>query len=261
MPMAPRQMRLAAAASCVMAAATCTLPSASAAFNWPVTSNGARYSEHLTVRVYSGARLVAANITGDLTSVVERIGPDEITVSRSGTIFGNKLPQREFHVRRGGIGVAAGSGDEDIFGLFIDESVWGDLPESPKQGARWSVSRKAPWQYGPPGLEQVSVVSFDEQSAELTLEAHGSGTGANMQEIARASALDITVQGVPHHVQVRYGRSTWTQRATYRGGVLVSNYLDVTQSYEQPAIDLLPPQTVSTRTVYDVSVSSDTRDK
>jgi NAD(P)-dependent dehydrogenase (short-subunit alcohol dehydrogenase family) len=101
------------------------VPTNAASQEWPVTNAGARYVERLNIKLYSETRLVAANLGGEMTALVQRIDPQEITVVSGGAIFGNKVADKERHFQRAPFGVVADVGQEDIFSLFIDDATCG----------------------------------------------------------------------------------------------------------------------------------------
>ena len=141
-----------------------------------------------------------------------------------------------------------------LLAFFFDPAVWGTPSSSIYPGAKWKAPLREPWDYGPPGDQDVTVISVDKENGSVTLERRGEGSGSSEPELERQNRMTMSVQGRTHDVQLTYLRTRWTGRSTIRAGVVVSSHLHVEQQYSVPAIDVLPPQQATSRT--DISTST-----
>lgn len=215
-------------------------------------ASGASASAYLTPAAKPGDRLdtifsKAVAITGtDFEPLVRRVSgtaSERITTAVSGVITEN-----EQYVYDGG---PAGSGpvtirnhgitdcdarnkcttNDSSSATTFDALLWGPVPDDVMLGSKWSVQVKAPWELGPPGTEQISVVRLDRTLGLITLERSGSGTGRSSDDTAR-DTFTIVSHGRSIQVKLNPGPATWHGRATFIHGITVADEIMLTRPVE-----------------------------
>jgi hypothetical protein len=114
---------------------------------------------------------------------------------------------------------------------IFDSLLWGPVPDDITLGSTWSVQVKTPWELGPPGKEQISVVRLDRALGLITLERSGRGTGRSSDDTAR-DTFTIVSHGQPIEVKLKPGPATWHGRATFVRGITVADEIMLTRPVE-----------------------------
>jgi len=120
--------------------------------------------------------------------------------------------------------------DDETSGLLFNPLLWGPVPKDIHVGSTWTVNVAKSWEIGPPGTEQVRVVSLDPANGEITLAREGSGSGVSSDDEAREQAgkpVTITRDGKEIQVSVTPGTTHWSGYTTIRKGVIVGDVIMV----------------------------------
>lgn len=110
----------------------------------------------------------------------------------------------------------------DASGPLFNPTFWGDPKGKLVSGQSWRVELKQPWEFGPPGLQTVTVVSVDKQSGIVILKREGEGIGPYE---GGKDSLVIKKDGKQYKVAARYGRAHWVGQAVFQHGIVVSDEL------------------------------------
>lgn len=120
--------------------------------------------------------------------------------------------------------------DDETSGLTFNSLLWGPVPKDIHVGSRWTVHIARSWELGPPGTEEVRVVSLDPVNGEITLAREGSGNGSSSDDEAMEKAgkpVTITKDGKEMEVSVVPGANHWSGYTTIRKGVIVGDVIMV----------------------------------
>ena len=120
--------------------------------------------------------------------------------------------------------------DDETSGLLFNPLLWGPTPKDIHVGSSWTVHIAQSWEIGPPGTEEVRVVSLDPANGEITLAREGSGSGTSSDDEARAQSgkpVTITKDGKSIEVSVVPGATHWSGYTTIRKGVIVGDVIMV----------------------------------
>ncbi len=108
-------------------------------------------------------------------------------------------------------------------GPFYNPTFWGSPQRSElKLGRTWTLALNKPWELGPPGTQNVTVVSLDKANGVAMLKREGSGVGP--YEGAHDS-MTVKKDGKSYKVFIRYGTAHWSGQAVIRQGVIISDEL------------------------------------
>ena len=113
--------------------------------------------------------------------------------------------------------------DAESSGLAFNPLLWGELPATLKPNMSWQVSIKQPWEMGPPGTENVRVVSLDPANHMAILARQGSGSGESDSEDAHS--VHITVGDKTEVATVIPGPSHWTGQTIFQHGIILSDVM------------------------------------
>jgi hypothetical protein len=211
-----------------------------------------------TTLVYAssaGSTPVTIRGTYDLT-IVKRSG-SRLVIQSTGRVANNAINQSmEFDPNTFEQFVEGKRQPRTSLSFFFDPASWGTPPSDLSVGAHWQAPLRDPWDYGPPGNQQVRVVAIDRANNSITLERTGEGLGPSRPQLEHGSKLAMSVQGQQHDVDVTYQKSRWVDRAVIRDGIMLTNSLRLDQEYLVPTVDILPAHKVSTHTDVTMTVST-----
>lgn len=120
--------------------------------------------------------------------------------------------------------------DDETSGLLFNPLLWGPVPKDIHVGSSWTVHITQSWEIGPPGTEEVRVVSLDPANGEITLAREGSGSGPSSDDEAREQSnkpVTITKDGKQIEVSVVPGVAHWSGYTTISKGVIVGDVIMV----------------------------------
>jgi hypothetical protein len=111
--------------------------------------------------------------------------------------------------------------DETSAPIF-NSLLWGRVPAELAVGSSWKARIDAPWEIGPPGTEEITVLRLDPARGLITLVRRGNGAGLSSDDIRRR-AFTIVSHGRSIKVKLSPGPATWNGRATFLRGVTVAD--------------------------------------
>ena len=111
---------------------------------------------------------------------------------------------------------------------IFDPMLWGQVPTDLAVGRSWTVDVKSPWEIGPTGTEEVSVLRLDRSLGLITLARHGKGRGMSSDDIRRHD-FTITAHGHEIKVQLHPGPAVWQGRATFLHGLTIVDEIVLTR--------------------------------
>ena len=120
--------------------------------------------------------------------------------------------------------------DDETSGLLFNPLLWGPVPKDIHVGSSWTVHIAQSWEIGPPGTEEVRVVSLDPANGGITLAREGSGSGTSSDDEARVQSgkpVTITKDGKQIEVSVVPGATHWSGYTTIRKGVIIGDVIMV----------------------------------
>jgi hypothetical protein len=120
--------------------------------------------------------------------------------------------------------------DDETSGLLFNPYLWGPVPKDIHVGSTWTVHIAKSWEIGPPGTEEVRVVSLDPANGAITLAREGNGSGTSSDDEARAQSgkpVTITKDGKQIEVSVIPGATHWSGYTTISKGVIVGDVIMV----------------------------------
>lgn len=212
----------------------------------------ARSGPYLTAALKPGQRLdtifsKAVAITGeDFDPLVRRIsgtGSDEITAVAPDAISdheeyvydGRAAGSATFTIRNHGITDCDARNkctvNDSTSATIFDSLLWGPIPGEVAVGSTWKAKVRTPWEIGPPGQEEISVVRLDPSLGLITLTRAGSGRGSSSDD-AVLNTFTIVSHGRSIKVKLRPGPATWHGRATFVHGVTISDEIMLTRPVE-----------------------------
>jgi hypothetical protein len=115
----------------------------------------------------------------------------------------------------------------DASGLLFNPLIWGTQPSTIAVGTKWHTQIAIPWELGPQGDEDVTVVGLDAATGTITLLRQGSGDGPFDHD---ASQIKITSKGTEYSVDVKPGHASWSGYTIFSKGLVVSDELLVERS-------------------------------
>jgi hypothetical protein len=115
----------------------------------------------------------------------------------------------------------------DASGLLFNSLIWGAQPSTIAVGTKWHTQIAIPWELGPQGDEDVTVVGLDVATGTITLLRQGSGDGPFDHD---ASQIKITSKGTEYSVDVKPGHASWSGYTIFSKGLVVSDELLVERS-------------------------------
>jgi hypothetical protein len=110
----------------------------------------------------------------------------------------------------------------DASGLLFNPLLWGAPSGTISLGTKWHTQIALPWELGPQGDEDVTVVSLDPATGTITLLRQGSGDGAFDHDAAQ---LKVTSKGAEYTVDVKPGHASWSGYTIFSKGIVVSDEL------------------------------------
>lgn len=115
----------------------------------------------------------------------------------------------------------------DASGLLFNPLIWGVPPATLAVGTRWHTRIAIPWELGPAGLEDVTVVKLDGTTDTITLMRQGSGDGPFDND---KTQLKVMSKGNEYTVDAKPGHASWTGFTTISKGIITSDELLVERS-------------------------------
>jgi hypothetical protein len=115
----------------------------------------------------------------------------------------------------------------DASGLLFNVLIWGTPPKKISVGAKWHTKISMPWELGPAGEEDVTVVALNAASGSITLMRDGRGEGPFDGDPAQ---LKLSADGKEASLDMKSGKAHWSGFTTFEKGVVVSDELLVERS-------------------------------
>lgn len=113
----------------------------------------------------------------------------------------------------------------DGTGLVYNPALWGTPPKALSANMTWKVRIEEPWELGAAhGVETVTVIHVDPQTATATLMREGSSAGFFADE---PHQLSMTRHGETIVLNITPGKTHWKGVTTFTRGVVVSDELVV----------------------------------
>jgi len=110
----------------------------------------------------------------------------------------------------------------DASGLLFNPLLWGAPSGTISFGTKWHTQIALPWELGPQGEEDVTVISLDPATSTITLLRQGSGDGAFDHDAAQ---LKVTSKGAEYTVDVKPGHASWSGYTIFSKGIVISDEL------------------------------------
>jgi hypothetical protein len=115
----------------------------------------------------------------------------------------------------------------DASGLLFNPLVWGTPPGTMAVGTKWHTQIAMPWELGPQGPEDITVINLDAATGTITLMRQGGGDGPFDNDKAK---LKVTSKGTDYTLDVTPGHASWSGFTTISKGVVTNDELLVERS-------------------------------
>jgi hypothetical protein len=110
----------------------------------------------------------------------------------------------------------------DASGLLFNSLIWGTPPKRISVGTHWRTTISIPWELGPPGDEEVTVMALNALTGSVTLLRKGSGEGPFNNDPMQ---LKLTAKDKQLSLNMKGGKAHWSGYATIEKGIVVSDEL------------------------------------
>jgi len=175
---------------------------------------------------------VVRRISGTASDTIEEVTPEAITIFSQYVYDGRPPGSGKVTIRNHGMtdcipGGKCVTNDQTSASMF-DSLLWGPVPADIAVGSTWSVKVRTPWEIGPPGTEEVSVVRLDPSLGLVTIVRRGQGAGSSSDDAAIKS-VSIVSHGRTIKVKLSPGPATWAGRATLVHGVTAADEILLTR--------------------------------
>ena len=190
-------------------------------FSKTVSIQGAGYDEYVK------------RIAGSANVTVSRMDEDGITFDSDYRYDGYTSGKGDYRVMPDGMSSCYQGKcaiNDQTSGVVFNPYLWGPVPKDIHVGSSWTVHIGQAWEIGPPGTEEVRVVSLDPTNGGITLAREGSGSGPSSDDAAREQSgkpVVITKDGKEIQVSVIPGATHWSGYTTIRKGVIVGDVIMV----------------------------------
>lgn len=115
----------------------------------------------------------------------------------------------------------------DASGLLYNVLIWGTPPPQIRVGTRWQAKILKPWELGPAGEEEVTVLALNPATGSITLMREGRGEGPFDGDPPQ---LKLSADGKATSFDLKSGKAHWSGFTTFEKGVVVSDELLVERS-------------------------------